>query len=431
MTSLYDIFLKHPSVSTDSRNIAPGSIFFALKGESFNGNLYAQAALEKGAAYAVVDQHDVVGGAYARQMVLVDDVLQTLQSLAAFHRKRLGIPVLAITGSNGKTTTKELVARVLACRYNVAVTRGNLNNHIGVPLTLLSIGRDAEFAIVEMGASSRYEIELLSNIAQPDFGIITNIGRAHLEGFGGEQGVIAGKGELFDYLSQHNGLAFHLQDDESLSSMVAQRTNLRSQSYCAELATGLKSNLVGDYNRFNIAAAVAIGSYFEVEHHRITDAIASYRPDNNRSQRLTTTHNELIMDCYNANPSSMAVAIDNLAQESVLAPNGQEVYTKAAILGDMLELGEYSATEHTAILERALQAGINEIYLVGRCFAAAAETLTATPTESASGNTQPKICTYATTTELSQHLAANPIANRLILIKGSHSISLELLREVL
>ena len=401
VTDLYNLFTKHPRISTDSRNVAPDSIFFALRGASFDGNRFAAAALEQGAAYAVVDDPTV---AVSDRYRVVDDTLATLQHLALYHRRVLGIPILAITGSNGKTTTKELAARVLACNYNVSVTRGNLNNHIGVPLTLLAMKRDTEFGIVEMGASHCGEIEQLCSIAQPDFGLITNIGRAHLEGFGGPEGVMRGKGELYDYLAAHHGVAFYLAESSELSEMVRQRPQLQTVAYSVRDAGQIKNHLVGDYNRYNIAAAAALGRYFEVDPAAVVAAIGSYEPDNHRSQRMETRQNTLILDCYNANPSSMHAAIENFAQEAETRP-------KAVILGDMLELGRYASDEHLAVLQQLAENRIREQYLVGANFMAAAE---------ATG-----IPAFPNCEALRAYLVEHPLSDRLILIKGSHSIGLE------
>ena len=330
ISELYDLYRAHPHVSTDTRRIEQGSIFFALRGANFDGNRFVGEALEKGAVAAVCDDPAALEDPRVR---LVGDPLTALQELAREHRRALGIPILAISGSSGKTTTKELVSRVLSARFTVCATRGNLNNHIGVPLTLLAMDRDTEFGIVEMGASACGEIARLAEIAEPDYGLLTNIGRAHLEGFGGPEGVRRGKGELFDYLAAHGGRAFVLADDETLHAMAAERDSLAAEYYPASLADGFESRLEGGYNRFNIAAAVAIGRYFEVPEPEIRRAVADYEPDNHRSQRIETTHNTVIADCYNANPTSMRAAIENLLGE----PLGDR-RRRVLILGDMLEL---------------------------------------------------------------------------------------------
>lgn len=404
--NLYSLFAKHPHVSTDSRKIIPDSIFFALRGASFDGNHFAAAALEQGAAAAVVDDrtvYDAHPGLHER-MILCDNALAALQELAREHRRHLNIPIMAIVGSNGKTTTKELTAAVLSRKYRIHATAGNLNNHIGVPLTLLAMTHDTQLGVVEMGASACGEIALLASIAAPDYGIITNIGLSHLEGFGGADGIRRGKGELYDWLAAHDGRAFIRREDETLMSMAAERSDMAVEYYPTSLADGIKSNLAGDYNRFNIAAAVAIGRYFGVDEKDIRDAIAGYEPSNNRSQRVVTERNTLIVDCYNANPSSMEAAIRNFSAE----PLGNRS-RRVMILGDMLELGEWSAQQHKAIASLAAESGA-EIVLCGANFSAA---------ESLSQRT------FANRAELERYLKINPIDNSLILIKGSRGIGLE------
>lgn len=425
---LYEVYLRHPHISTDSRQATQGTLFFALRGDSFDGNRYAASALEAGAAAAVLDNPEVYETFTEEQRsrcYLVPDTLEALQQLAAYHRRQLGIPIFAITGSNGKTTTKELTYRVLSCRFHTYATHGNLNNHIGVPLTLLSMDRSTEFGLVEMGASHCGEIALLSSIAQPDFGLITNIGKAHLEGFGGEEGVMRGKGELLDYLLRHKGSAFYLQQSKALCRMVAERKGLETIPYST---TDLKlvgndrqfltvswhghkihTHLVGEYNLFNLAAAIAVGSYFDIPEPEIVAAIESYQPENNRSQRQVTQHNTLILDAYNANPSSMEAALRHFISEPSMQP-------KAVILGDMLELGSYSAQEHRKIVELLQEARIEEVFLVGRHF-----------TE-AGADCYP---TFPDADALRTYLTEHPIANRLILIKGSRGIHLERLTELL
>lgn len=423
MESLYELYGRCRGVSTDSRAVGERCMFFALRGESFNGNRYALAALEKGAAYAVVDDVEAVresiegcGLRYEdcrERLVECDDTLFALQLLAAEHRKRLGIPVLAITGSNGKTTTKELVSRVLAKRYNVSTTKGNLNNHIGVPLTLLAMDSTTEFGVVEMGASACGEIALLSAIAQPNFGIITNIGRAHLEGFGGADGVKRGKGELCDYLNQHEGVFFYIAESEALTDLVKTHCRMESIAFDSSVAEGIKSHLEGDYNRYNIAAAVTIGEYFDVDRQSIVDAIGSYQPDNNRSQRMDTEHNSLIVDCYNANPSSVAAALDNFG--SIVGV----VRDKCVILGDMLELGEYSAQEHQSVIRQLLELGLTDAMLVGNNFVDAVGVLRNEL------QLPESVQSFASRDELAEYLSANPLCERFILLKGSRGIGLE------
>ena len=410
---LYDLFGECTGVTTDSRNVGEGTLFVALRGASFDGNKFVCAALDAGAKYAIADSDEPAAERpdLAERILRVDDSLVALQELAREHRRRLALPIIGIVGSNGKTTTKELVSRVLAERFEVYATRGNLNNHIGVPLTLLSMTRDTEFGVVEMGASACKEIELLASIAEPNYGIITNIGRAHLEGFGGEEGVRRGKGELFDFLAENGGHAFIPQEDATLVSMATERENLVAEYYSRAIADGVPSNLEGEYNRANIAAAIAVGRYFDIPQERIADAIASYTPDNNRSQKVATKRNTLIVDCYNANPSSMAVAIENMRNE--------EAVDKLLILGDMLELGEWSHTEHCHTLESALSIEGAEIFTVGAHFRKAAETLMA------------DVKCFDNTAALGEYLTLNTLAGRTILLKGSRGIALEKIIEKL
>ena len=407
--TLYNSFLGSTGVTTDSRKIEVGALFFALHGVSFDGNDYAIQALKQGASTAVIDRKDILEANpnYAEQLILVEDTLQALQALAQEHRRRLAIPIIAIAGSNGKTTTKELVSRVLAEKFNTSTTKGNLNNHIGVPLTLLSMTNETEFGVVEMGASAQGEIALLCSIAEPNFGILTNIGLSHLEGFGGVEGIRKGKGELFDHLNKIGGRAFVPQEDATLCAMAAEREDLAVEHYSRTIAEGFKSNLTGDYNRFNIAAAVEVGRYFGVTDERIAEAILSFSPDNNRSQAVKTERNQLVVDCYNANPSSMEVALDNIAT--------MEAEHKVLILGDMLELGEWSEEAHINILRKA--DGVAErIVLVGKEFAAA---------HRASEGLTAEYALYPSTAEALVALEQNPISDSLVLLKGSRGIKLE------
>ena len=414
LEKLYTAFTNSTGVTTDSRKIEEGAMFFALHGASFDGNDYAVQSLEKGASVAVVDREDILTANpdHAEQLILVEDTLQALQALAREHRRELAIPIIAIAGSNGKTTTKELVSRVLAERFAVTTTKGNLNNHIGVPLTLLSMNNETEFGIVEMGASAQHEIELLCSIAEPNYGILTNIGLSHLEGFGGVEGIRKGKGELFDYLNENGGRAFVPQEDATLCDMVIEREDLAVEYYTRTIAEGFNSNLTGDYNRYNIAAAVAVGRYFDIAESRIAEAILSFTPDNNRSQAVKTERNSLVVDCYNANPSSMEVALDNIAT--------MEAERKVLILGDMLELGEWSAEAHQNILRKADKVA-NEIILVGKEFAAAHAVV--------GEELESNYSLYPTTAEASESLNKKPISNALILLKGSRGIALEKLIE--
>lgn len=402
LVTMYEIFQKcGRMVSTDSRKVEPGSLFFALRGENFNGNLYAQAALEAGAAYAVVDDLSISGPG----IINVPDTLIALQDLALEHRMRLDIPIVALTGSNGKTTTKELLLRVLATKYCCKATSGNLNNHIGVPLTLLGFDNQIQIGIVEMGANHLHEIELLCKIARPNLGLITNVGRAHLEGFGSAEGVKQAKGELFDYLELHNGEAIYNAADETLTQMVAQRPHLRAVSYDPH-AEKIDLSIYGEYNQLNAQAALAIGLHFGVNKMDAKRAMRCYVPSNNRSQIIQTAHNTLYMDAYNANPSSMQAAIENFAE--VDAAN------RVAILGEMRELGEYAAQEHSAIVTKC-DGLFEELILVGQNF---------------------KECAahhrwFATASDLVEYLKAHPFTGKQVLIKGSRGVALEVVTDVL
>ena len=404
MSELYELFSQHPRISTDTRRIEPDSIFFALRGDTFDGNRFVAEALEKGAAYAVSDNPQVAASDERQRIVLVDDTLKALQDLARCHRRALGIPILAISGSNGKTTTKELVSRVLAERFEVYATRGNLNNHIGVPLTLLAMTRDTEFGVVEMGASACGELALLASVAKPNYGILTNIGLAHLEGFGGPEGVRRGKGELFDFLAANGGHAFVPADDEILTGMAAERDSLAAEYYSASLADGIENHLEGSYNRFNIAAAVAVGHYFDVPDERIRHAIASYVPDNNRSQRIGTSRNTLVADCYNANPVSMKASLEVLQDGA---------NRRVAILGDMGELGENEKALHAEVGAFAAGLNIDAIYCAGPLSEAISDEAkkTATPKD---------IRHFATRAELMEALPTLLHDGDTILVKASH-----------
>ena len=411
LEKLYRVFTESSGITTDSRQIGEGNLFFALHGASFDGNDYAIAALEQGASAAVIDREDILHNNpdRAERLILVDDTLQALQALAREHRRRLAIPIIAIAGSNGKTTTKELVSRVLAERFVVSTTRGNLNNHIGVPLTLLAMNSDTEFGVVEMGASAQGEIALLCSIAEPNYGILTNIGLSHLEGFGGREGIRKGKGELFDHLNANGGRAFVPQEDEVLCEMAHAREDLAVEYYSRSIAKGFESNLTGDYNRYNIAAAVEVGRYFGIADERIAEAILSFKPDNNRSQAVKTERNQLVVDCYNANPSSMEVALDNIAT--------MEAEHKVLILGDMLELGEWSEEAHINILHKADKVA-ERIILVGNEFAKA---------HSQSEELSAEYSLYPTTIEALVALDKEPVSDSLVLLKGSRGIKLEIL----
>lgn len=371
---LHKIFLQTTGVSTDTRSIEKNSLFFALKGANFNANEFASQAIDKGARYAVVDKADY---ALDTRYILVQDSLKALQDLARHHRQYLGIPIVGLTGSNGKTTTKELIREVLSTRYKTIATKGNLNNHIGVPLTLLSMNKEIQIGIVEMGANHRGEIAFLADIAQPDLGFITNFGKAHLEGFGGYQGVIAGKSELYDFLKR-NERSLVLNYDDPIQKKQSQYPKKLSfgsnnevdllisyphgQHYASVEVGGYRidSKLTGNYNAPNIAAAVAIGSYFDIPIALAKQSIEAYIPENNRSQVVARNGAKIIMDAYNANPSSMEAALDNFIDRT-------EPY-KIVILGDMFELGAASAKEHQIVSDRLNQADINHIILVGEHF---------------------------------------------------------------
>lgn len=350
MTKLYSLFLKQRAITTDSRECPEGSIFFALKGDTFNGNAYAASALEKGCAYAVIDEAEYAAD---DRYIVVPDVLTTLQQLANEHRKALGTPIVGITGTNGKTTTKELVATVLGKKYNVLYTQGNFNNHIGVPKTLLQLTEEHNMAVIEMGANHPGEIKTLVNIVEPDCGLITNVGKAHLEGFGSFEGVIKTKGELYDFLREHKGKVFIDEENEHLMN-ISQGLDLIPYVTgevidCAPYlhfkwqGGEIMTHLIGAYNIKNMMAAATVGLHFGVPVADINDALAGYVPSNNRSQLTITDKNKLIVDTYNANPTSMMAALQNF---SIM-----QVSPKMAILGDMRELGEVSEAEHKKVVD--------------------------------------------------------------------------------
>ena len=425
ITSLYTKFLScKQNITTDTRKITKGCIYFALKGERFDGNSFAEQAIKEGANYAVVDDTSLPKD---DRYVFVDDVLTTLQQLANYHRKQLTIPVIGITGSNGKTTTKELIHAVLSKKYNTQYTQGNLNNHIGVPLTLLTITANHEMAVVEMGANHQNEIDMLCRIAEPDFGIITNIGKAHLEGFGGIEGVKKGKSELYKYLLEKDGTIFLHGDDEVLADLaknnkkitygtnklydVVGKCNInslfvelawRTHDKASELqnADYIKTNLVGIYNYNNTLCAACVGSYFKIEDKLINQAIQNYNPTNNRSQLQKTANNTLILDYYNANPSSMQAAIENFYNT--------DASSKMLILGDMLELGTESVAEHKAIIELLSTKQLNDYLLIGPLF-----------------SSLQKEKSFPSSKQAFEFLKAQPVKNKTILIKGSRGIALE------
>jgi UDP-N-acetylmuramoyl-tripeptide--D-alanyl-D-alanine ligase len=416
---LYALFLKYPSVQTDTRKLKQGDIFFALKGPNFNANAFALQALELGAAYAVIDE-DI--NSTNERLILVNDVLQTLQQLAKHHRELFTIPFIAITGSNGKTTTKELVSTVLSSHYTTYTTQGNLNNHIGVPLTLLSVRSDAQMAVIEMGANHQKEIEGYCAYTMPTHGIITNTGKAHLEGFGGIEGVRKGKGELYDFIRQHHGTIFMFNDYDYLHSMSKGIEHIYSYGTQAGNITGniqhsepflevsinkganlpsIKTHLVGDYNLPNVLCAVAVGKYFNVPDEKIKSAIENYMPSNSRSQMMERGSNQIILDAYNANPSSMKAAIENFA--------GLTANKKILMLGGMAELGESSAAEHQALIELIQQYNWSDVILVGGDFA----------------KLQHPFTYFNTSLEAKKWFQQQQIEHAHVLIKGSRSMQME------
>jgi UDP-N-acetylmuramoyl-tripeptide--D-alanyl-D-alanine ligase len=375
---LYNIYKQHPGVQTDSRKVKAGEIFFALKGDHFNGNAFAKQAIDKGASFSVIDEQQYLLNG---KTILVDDVLKALQELALFHRQQFNIPFLAITGSNGKTTTKELIHAVLSSTFRTYTTEGNLNNHIGVPLTLLKIRDDAEIAVVEMGANHLGEIASYCRICLPTHGLITNCGKAHLEGFGSVEGVKKGKGELYDHLRAHNGFAFVMWDYEYLREMskgipAVFKYGTGAGDITGEVESGepflnvkltkgieipvIKTRLVGSYNLPNVLAAVAVGKQFGLSPEKISSAISNYVPSNSRSQLLQKGSNQIILDAYNANPSSMKLAIENFA--------GIDAKEKVLVLGAMAELGQESLKEHQAIIELLKKYKWKDVLLTGGDF---------------------------------------------------------------
>ena len=443
--SIYNKFKECGVVTTDTRTLKGGEMFFALMGENFDGNEYAQKALELGARYAVVNKTSAAASSDDPRLVKVDDTLKTLQDLARWHRSMTivdGKPltVIALTGTNGKTTTKELIREVLSVKYRVTATEGNLNNSIGVPLTLLKINQDTQLAVVEMGASHPGDIKELVDIALPNYGLITNVGKAHLLGFGSFEGVKKTKGELYDYLRRTSDKVFINADNPHLCQMASER-NLQSDperpysllipygleyqgasvlpssaeepflrisvpvtSGRAEGSLLIRTNLVGSYNADNVMAAIAVGAQFGVSLEDAVRAIEAYVPSNNRSQMTRTEHNTLIVDAYNANPTSMAAALDNFSNVSADC--------RIAMLGDMLELGEDSAAEHKAVIESALSRGFCKVFFVGKEFASVSV---------ASDNAM----FFQTSDELADYLKANPVHGATILIKGSRGTRME------
>jgi UDP-N-acetylmuramoyl-tripeptide--D-alanyl-D-alanine ligase len=422
---LYELYLQHPSVETDTRKLQKGDIFFALSGPNFNGNKFALQALEAGAAYTVVDEE--IPNTDGR-VLKVDNVLDSLQLLAKLHREQFDIPFIAITGSNGKTTTKELVSTVLSAQYKTYTTQGNLNNHIGIPLTLLRVKKDAEMAVIEMGANHQKEIAGYCRYVNPTHGIITNCGKAHLEGFGGIEGVKKGKGELFDYLRENSGAAFIFNDYDYLVEMsagiqpiitygtgeawltgkiISSETFLKVALSEENAETIIKTQLVGDYNLPNVLCAAAVGKYFNISLAKIQEAIESYTPGNSRSQMLVKGTNHIILDAYNANPSSMKVAIENIAKI--------QADKKILMLGGMMELGSESEAEHKAVVELIKKHRWEKVILVGGDF----------------GKIEQPFEYFNNSVEAASWLQQQKFENTYFLVKGSRSIQMEKIAEVL
>jgi UDP-N-acetylmuramoyl-tripeptide--D-alanyl-D-alanine ligase len=418
---IYNIFKRSTGISTDTRTIKEGNLFFSLSGENFNGNKFAKTALEKGATYAIIDDKNYT----QENTILVKDTLETLQEIAKHHRIQLNIPIIALTGSNGKTTTKELINCVLSKKYKTTATKGNLNNHIGVPLTLLSMNAFTEIGIVEMGANNFGEIELLANIATPDYGYITNFGKAHLEGFGNLEGVIKAKSELYNYLRNNNKKAFVNSDN---NTQIEQSNNIDSITFSENdnsdikvtfleanptvtvnyKKQNIKSNLIGSYNFTNIAAAISIGSHFKVDAFDIVNAIETYTPNNNRSQIIHKNTNKIILDAYNANPTSMKAALESFSQ--------LETENKAVFIGDMFELGETSKKEHQNIIDYLESLNIKYKYIIGEHFKKTDHSNTTRP--------------FSDFNALSDGFN-NELNNYTILIKGSRGMALERILELL
>lgn len=425
INTLYQHFKDCTTVCTDTRKIEKDCLYFGLKGAHYNGNEFAHQALELGAKYCVVDQKEFADDP---RCILVDDVLTALQDLSSYHRSQLKLPIIALTGSNGKTTTKELINAILSKKYRTSATRGNLNNHIGVPLTLLQMNIATEIGIVEMGANHPKEIEFLCRIAQPDYGLITNFGKAHLEGFGSIDGVIKSKSELYDFLKTYKKTIFINENDPiqvqqiadynkiySFGTSDASNTALQlkeSQPYVTlrYQENTIKSQLTGSYNFNNIAVAIAVGSYFDIHTHDIISAIENYAPTNNRSQIIEKNGNIILMDAYNANPTSMMAALENFKQLK------QE--RKCMVIGDMFELGSTAEQEHQAIIDYLEKNNFGESYLVGKIFFG-------------THTTHPSIKRFETFEDLKAQLDISPIRDSFILVKGSRGMALERILDLL
>lgn len=427
LDKIYRIFLENPLAITDSRHIQKGSVFFALKGDNFDGNEFAIDAVNQGCVAAIIDNPQIVDD----RCIYVENVLETLQCLSTLHRKSLGVKVLTITGSNGKTTTKELINSVLSRKFNVYATKGNLNNHIGVPLTLLSLTKEIDIAVVEMGANHPGEIKQLSNIAMPDYGIITNIGRAHLEGFGSFEGVKQTKGELYQYIAEHKGCVFYNPNNEHLNDLINQYnlgnysipytkdlgvisidSTVTSPYLCIKVNSvgnsepfKIQTSLVGNYNFENVLSAITVGHYMGIPLEMIKEAIEGYTPSNSRSQLVKTNYNTVILDAYNANPSSMEVSIRNFSSYN----DNQKV----VIIGEMLELGDYAEEEHKRVAELVKSNGFCLVIFVGKGFE----------------NEAKDYLYFPDSESCAQYLKDHPIHNSLILLKGSRGVKLERVME--
>ena len=416
---LYAIYLAHPTVETDTRKIKKDSLFFALKGPNFNGNNYVKQAFDAGAAYCICDEQTAIDNTL---IVYVDNVLDTLQQLAKYHRSQFNIPFIAITGSNGKTTTKELIHEVLSTTFKCYTTKGNLNNHIGIPITILSVKKDAEIAVIEMGANHQHEIEGYCSYTMPTHGLITNCGKAHLEGFGGVEGIKKGKGELYDYILKTEGIIFINNDYEYLQQMSAGIKNKISYgtadaTYVGEAKQGghfleveikngaevsvIKTQLAGNYNLPNVMSAVCIGKYFKVSDEKIKSALEAYSPTNSRSQIIQKDTNIILLDAYNANPSSMKVAIENFAE--------MKGENKIVILGGMMELGEESVKEHATIIEMLSSHSWKQVVVAGKDFI----------------NLPSSFLKFDNALEIAAWFKEQQFNNATILIKGSRSMAME------
>ncbi len=430
---LYKLFLKYPNITTDSREITENSIFWALRGENFNGNKFAESALNSGAIYAIIDDRDY---RKSDRTILVNNSLETLQQLANYHRKKLNIPILALTGTNGKTTTKELINSVLSTQYKVKATQGNFNNHIGVPLTILSLNKTTEIGIIEMGANHPGEINILCEIAEPDFGLITNIGKAHLEGFGSFEGVTETKAELYKHILKNKGTIFFNSDNPLLNDLdkgnktvsygrnpdtylkgkiISSNPFLSVEIETYEgIKTEINSKLIGTYNFENILAAACTGDFFNISVQNIKKAIEKYTPSNNRSQIIKTKNNTIILDAYNANPSSMQLSAENFVNLNY--------QNKILILGDMYELGKYSEEEHKKVIISASEylkkhSDIKAIFFVGKYFKNASDNI----------KTNSEIKYFKSTEEIETYIQNKTYNNYTFFIKGSRAVKLETL----